>query len=83
MKNLIDKFKSISKIQIFAVVLIVVGLAIMIPKGLGMFDFYKEVQYANLHNFRAGNLSPDLLRPWMTIELPLMCTTRPGSSGLI
>jgi hypothetical protein len=68
MADIIAKIKSISKIQILALVLIVVGLGIMIPKGLGMLDFYKEVQYAREHNFKAGNLSPDLLRPWMTIR---------------
>jgi hypothetical protein len=68
MKNLIEKLKSISKIQVVAVVLIVVGLAIMIPKARGMFDFYKEARYATENNFSAGNLSPDLLRPWMSIR---------------
>ena len=68
MADIIAKIKSISKIQILALVLIIVGLGIMIPKGLGMLDFYKEVQYARQHNFKAGNLSPDLLRPWMTIR---------------
>jgi hypothetical protein len=68
MKNLINKIKSISRVQLFAIILIIVGISIMIPKGLGMFEFYKEVKYANDNNFRAGNLSPDLLRPWMTIR---------------
>jgi hypothetical protein len=68
MTHLVEKIKSISKVQIFAIVLIMVGLAIMVPKAKGMFDFYKEVQYAKEHNFAAGNLSPDLLRPWMSIR---------------
>jgi hypothetical protein len=68
MADFIAKIKSISKIQILALALIIVGLGIMIPRGLGMLDFYKEVQYAREHNFKAGNLSPDLLRPWMTIR---------------
>jgi len=68
MTYIIDKIKSISRTQIFALILIIIGLAIMIPKGRGMLDFYKEVQYAKEHNFKAGNLSPDLLRPWMTIR---------------
>jgi len=68
MPYIIDKIKSISKIQIFALILIIIGLAIMIPKGLGMLDFYMEVKYAREHNFKAGNLSPDLLRPWMSIR---------------
>jgi hypothetical protein len=68
MKNLIEKLKSISKIQVVAVVLIVIGVVIMIPKARGMFDFYKEARYASENNFSAGNLSPDLLRPWMSIR---------------
>ncbi|MCX6067541.1 MAG: hypothetical protein NT121_17590 [Chloroflexi bacterium] len=68
MKRLIEKIKSISKVQILAVILIVVGVAIMIPKAKGMFDFYKEVRYASENNFAAGNPSPDLLRPWMSIR---------------
>ncbi|MEI7845216.1 MAG: hypothetical protein WCK35_05370 [Chloroflexota bacterium] len=68
MKALIDKIRSISKIQILALVLIVAGLGIMVSKGLGMFEFYKEVRYAQENNFKAGNLSTDLLRPWMTLR---------------
>ena len=65
MKNLISRLTSI---QWLALVLILVGIAIMVPKAKGMFDFYKEVQYAAEHNFASGNVSPDLLRPWMSIR---------------
>jgi hypothetical protein len=68
MKNILDKLKSISKVQIFAVLLIILGLAIMIPKGRGMLEFYKEARFAREHNFQNGNVSPDLLRPWMSIR---------------
>jgi hypothetical protein len=68
MTAFIRKIKSISKVNIFALVLIIIGLAIMIPKGLGMLNFYKEVRYSSVYNFKAGNISPDLLRPWMTIR---------------
>lgn len=68
MKRFIEKIKSISKVQILAVILIVIGLAIMIPKAKGMIEFYKEVRYASENNFAAGNPSPDLLRPWMSIR---------------
>lgn len=40
----------------------------MVPKAKGMLDFYKEVNYATENNFKDGNLSPDLLRPWMSIR---------------
>jgi hypothetical protein len=65
MKKLISK---LSPVQWLAVALIVVGVAIMIPKAMGMLDFYKEAKYAEEHNFAAGNLSPDLLRPWMSLR---------------
>jgi len=65
---MIEKIKSISKVQWLAVALIVIGVAIMIPKAMGMVEFYKEARYAAEHDFSAGNLSPDLLRPWMSIR---------------
>lgn len=68
MKNLLEKLKAISWVQWLAIALIVIGIAIMIPKAKGMLDFYKEVKYAQENNFAAGNLSPDLLRPWMSLR---------------
>ena len=65
MKKLVSKF---TPIQWLAIALILVGVAIIIPKAKGMFDFYKEVRYATENNFAAGNLSPNLLRPWMSIR---------------
>jgi hypothetical protein len=65
MKKLISK---LSPVQWLAVALIVVGVAIMIPKVMGMLDFYKEARYAEEHHFADGNLSPDLLRPWMSLR---------------
>jgi hypothetical protein len=65
---MIEKIKSISKVQWLAVALIVIGVAIMIPKAMGMVEFYKESRYAAEHDFSAGNLSPDLIRPWMSIR---------------
>ena len=65
MKKLISKLTSV---QWLAVALMLVGVMIMIPKAKGMLDFYKEVQYAAEHNFASGNVSPDLLRPWMSLR---------------
>jgi hypothetical protein len=65
---MIEKIKSISKVQWLAVALIVIGVAVMIPKGMGMLDFYKEARYAEENHFSDGNLSPDLLRPWMSLR---------------
>lgn len=68
MSSFFDKIRSISRIKILAVVLILAGAGIMVSKGLGMFSFYQEVRYAEINNFKAGNLSTDLLRPWMTVR---------------
>jgi len=54
--------------RILAVLLIVLGLTIMIPKVNGMVDFYREMQYAREHGFEQGNPDPALIRPWMTIR---------------
>ncbi len=61
-------YSQLTPIQWLAVALIVIGVAIMIPRGLGLLDFYKEVRYATEHDFAAGNVSPDLLRPWMSLR---------------
>ncbi len=68
MNRLIGKVKSISKLQLLAVVLIIIGALIMIPRGRGMFKFSQEVEFARQHDFQSGNISPDLLRPWMTVR---------------
>lgn len=54
--------------QWLALGLIIAGILIMIPRVRGMIGFYKEARYAAEHDFAAGNLSPDLLRPWMSIR---------------
>jgi hypothetical protein len=68
MKKLIEKLKSVSKVQWLALALIIIGVAIMIPKAKGMLEFYKEAQYATENHFHDGNVSPDLIRPWMSIR---------------
>ncbi len=65
---MLKKLRSLSKIQWLALTLILLGLVIMIPKAKGMFDFYKEVRYAQKNNFAAGNPSPSLIRPWMSLR---------------
>jgi len=58
----------LTPVQWLAVALIIIGIGIMIPKAMGMFEFYKEANYAAEHDFAAGNLSPDLIRPWMSLR---------------
>lgn len=68
MKALLERLRSLNRIQWLAIALIVIGVAIMIPKGRGMVNFSREAEYAAMNNFAAGNLSTELLRPWMTIR---------------
>jgi hypothetical protein len=68
MKNLLNRLKSVSLAQWLALALVILGLGVMIYKARGMLEFYKEVQYASQHDFAAGNLSPDLIRPWMSLR---------------
>ncbi len=68
MKRFFEKFPRISWMQLFALGLVIIGIVIMIPRACDMLDFYKKVRYAQQHNFQAGNPSPDLLQPWMSIR---------------
>lgn len=61
-------YNFLTPIQWLAIALIIIGVAIMIPKANGMLDFYKESRYAAENDFAAGNLSPDLIRPWMSLS---------------
>jgi hypothetical protein len=63
-----QKLKSLTKVQIIAILVILAGIAIIIPTGIKMFSFRGEFDYAVRNNFAAGNPSVDLLRPWMTVR---------------
>ncbi len=65
---LLKRLKSISKIQIAAIFLIVIGLLVVIRYGIGAFNAFREIQYARQNNFDAGNLDPSLRRPWMNMQ---------------
>jgi hypothetical protein len=62
------KLKSLNKVQIIALAVILIGVVIIVPRGLGLFSNGREFQYAVRNNFAAGNPSVDLLRPWMTVR---------------
>lgn len=66
--QMFKRFKSLSKIQNLAILLILVGALIMVVRAKGVLEVSREVQYARNNNFAAGNLSPDLLRPWMSLR---------------
>jgi hypothetical protein len=65
---MVDKLKSISRVQILAIALIVFGLGLVIHYGRGAVHAYRAMQFAEFHEFDAGHLDPDLIRPWMTIR---------------
>jgi len=63
-----QKLRSLSKIQLLAILIIGVGIMLMAVRVSGMLSFFREVGYAQRNNFLAGNPSPDLLRPWMSLR---------------
>lgn len=65
---IINKIKSISKIQILAIILIVVGVVAVVHYGRGAFYAYRELEYARTNDFKSGNVDPELIRPWMTVR---------------
>ncbi len=65
---LLKRLKSISIIQIVAIILICVGLMAVVRYGIGTFYAFREMQYARQNNFGEGNLDPSLLRPWMNMQ---------------
>ena len=74
---MVNKLKSISTVQVLAVILILIGLVIMIRYGIGTFNAYREVEYAYRNNFDAGNLDTDLMRPWMSMRYVAVAYTVP------
>lgn len=65
---MLSRLKSLTKLQILAILIILAGMMIMAVRVKGMLDISREAQYARNNNFAAGDLSPDLLRPWMSLR---------------
>jgi len=74
---IVKKIKSISKIQILAVGLIVVGLGLVVHYYAGTRDAYRAMEFARVHNFDAGNPDPNLIRPWMNLQYIAVAYTVP------
>jgi hypothetical protein len=68
MTRFIHWIRSIPKVYLLGALLIIAGLAIMIPRAIKLRDFSREANYAVTNHFMQGNPSPDLIRPWMTIR---------------
>jgi len=61
-------FKSLSKMQILAIVLVVIGLGLVIFFGLRSVRSFREMQYIREQGLDLGTAEIDAIRPWMTIR---------------
>jgi hypothetical protein len=61
-------FKSLSKMQILAIVLVVIGLGLVIFFGLRSVRSFREMQYIREQGLDVGVAEIDAIRPWMTIR---------------
>jgi len=58
--------KSISKLQILAIVLVLIGLGLVIFFGIRTVRSYKELTYIQQEGLDVGTADLDAIRPWMT-----------------
>ena len=65
---MLNKIKSISKIQLIALLCILVGLVMVVNYGRRTFIAYRAIEYARTNNFDQGHVPPSLVRPWMNME---------------
>jgi hypothetical protein len=75
--NLKNRLKSISKVQVIAIVLILIGLVITVRYSMRTLSSYREIRYARENNFDAGNPDLDLIRPWMSVRYIAVAYTVP------
>jgi hypothetical protein len=68
MKSTIASIKSLSKTQILAIVMVVLGLGLVIFFGLRSFRSFKQLQYIQESGFDEGTAELDAIRPWMTLK---------------
>lgn len=66
--KLFNQLRSLSKIQILAIVLIVLGAGLVVHFGLRSFRSFREMQYIRTHGLDVGTADVDAIRPWMTIR---------------
>jgi hypothetical protein len=74
---MLNKFKSISKIQLIALLLILVGAVMVVNYGRRTFTSYRAIEYARTNHFDQGNIDPSLVRPWMNMEYIAVAYTVP------
>jgi hypothetical protein len=67
-KKFISRLKSLSKIQLLAMILIVIGLILVVDYGARSVRSFREMQYARENGFFEGNPDPAAIRPWMNMQ---------------
>jgi hypothetical protein len=65
---MISFFKSLTKWQILAIVLVAVGLGLVIFFGTRSYRSFKAMQYIREQGLDAGTADVDAIRPWMPIR---------------
>lgn len=65
---MVNKLRALTNIQRIALLIILVGIVMMVWYSIEISQFSKEIDFAIENNFAEGNVSADLLRPWMTIR---------------
>ncbi len=61
-------FKSLNKIQVLAIVLVVIGLGLVIHFGLRTMRSLREMRYIQEQGLDLGTADVDAIRPWMTVQ---------------
>lgn len=61
-------FKSLSKMQILAIVLVVVGLGLVIFFGLRSARSFREMKYIREQGLDQGTANVEAIRPWMPVQ---------------
>lgn len=65
---MISSLKSLTKLQILAIVLVVVGLGLVIFFGVRSYRSFQTMQYIRQQGLDVGSANVDAIRPWMPIR---------------
>jgi len=63
---MLSSIKSLSKLQILAIVLVLIGLGLVIFFGIRTVRSYREITYIQQEGLDVGTANVDAIRPWMT-----------------
>jgi len=65
---MISYIKSLTKLHILAIILVVVGLGLVTFFGIRSYRSFRAMQYIREQGLDAGTADVDAIRPWMTIR---------------